>query len=331
MSRPKIKPVVWQPPGVSAPGPREELPSLKLLEVNGAGPEDVLVDEHGHVYTGLEDGRVLRVTEDGRRIDIIADTGGRPLGLEFYPDGQLLVCDAEKGLLLVDRATGKINVLVPRGVESLRVCNNAAVSFDGTVYFSDSSQRFDLKYWRADLFEHSSTGRLLRRTPDGKIDVLLGGLGFANGVALAADESFVAVAQTSCYQVDRVWLDGSRQPDTLVKELPAFPDNISTGSDGLIWIAMASPRNRLLDRVSPMAPVLRRIVWALPEALQPQPQKVAWVRAVDADGQIVHDLGGPSEEFYVATGVRERDGKVYFGSLESRSVAIAEIRPQPPR
>ena len=74
------------------------------------------------------------------------------------------------------------------GRHALRICNNAAVAADGTIYFSDSTQRFDLEYYTADLIEHSGTGRLLRRTPDGEVDVLLDGLHFANGVALAPDQ-----------------------------------------------------------------------------------------------------------------------------------------------
>ena len=36
----------------------------------------------------------------GRRPELLADTGGRPLGIELDPrDGSLVVCDAYRGLL----------------------------------------------------------------------------------------------------------------------------------------------------------------------------------------------------------------------------------------
>src|SRR5262245_28173413 len=125
MRRPKIQPVVWQPPKLGLRSrPKPNLPPLTVLSVNGHGTEDVVVDEKRNVYTGLGDGRILRLTSDGRRLDTIADTRGRPLGLELYPDGRLLVCDAGKGLLLVDRASGAVETLVPSGA-NLRVCNNA--------------------------------------------------------------------------------------------------------------------------------------------------------------------------------------------------------------
>ncbi|MGQ0839733.1 SMP-30/gluconolactonase/LRE family protein [Actinokineospora sp.] len=326
MRRPKIDPVVWRAPRAGL-RPSPSLPPLTVRQVTGSGAEDVLVDERGNVFTGVADGRILRLTPDGRRLDTIADTGGRPLGLELYPDGRLLVCDAGRGLLLVDRAHGVVEVLVPAG-PGLRVCNNAAVAADGTVYFSDSSSRFDLEFWKADLLEHTGTGRLLRRAPDGTVDTLLGDLQFANGVALAPDESCVVVAEMWEYRLHRVWLTGERAgtSDVLADNLPGFPDNIATGSDGLIWIAMANPRDPLLDLLLRLPPVFRRAVWALPPKLQPAEKRVVWTRAIDAaTGATVHDFFGTSPDFHLVTGVREHHGTVYLGSLEEGAIAFFEL------
>lgn len=322
MARPKISPQVWRPPPSPKPDP-DPLPPLKVVQVNGFGAEDVVVDK-GHVFTGVEDGRILRLTPDGRRLDTIADTRGRPLGLELYPDGRLLVCDSKRGLLLVDRQSGEIEVLVPRGPE-LRVCNNAAVAADGTVYFTDSTSRFDLDHWKADLLEHGGTGRLLRRTPDGQVDVLLSGLQFANGVALAPDESWVVVASTGSYRLDRVELPSGRHTP-LDESLPAFPDNIATGSDGLVWIAMASPRIAALDLAHRLHPAVRKAVWALPEPLQVKEKRVVWVRAVDGTtGRVVHDYRSVHPDYHMVTGVREADGVVYVGSLNERAIAYFSL------
>jgi hypothetical protein len=210
-------------------------------------------------------------------------------------------------------------------------CNNADVAIDGTIYFTDSSRRFGIDHWKGDLVEHSGTGRLLRRTPDGAVDVLLGGLQFANGVALAPDESFVAVAETGGYQVQRLWLAGERAGTTevLIENHPGFPDNISTGSDGLIWITIGSRRDAMLDRLHALPPVLRRFVWALPERLQPAPVPTVWVMAVTPDGRIIHDLQAPgTPAFSLVTGVRERQGRVFLGSLTSPSIAFFDLPDQ---
>jgi sugar lactone lactonase YvrE len=328
MRRPKIQPVVWQPPKLGLRSrPKPNLPPLTVLDVNGHSTEDVVVDDKRNVYTGLEGGRILRLTSDGRRLDTIADTRGRPLGIELYLDGRLLVCDSTKGLLLVDRATGAVETLIPSGPD-LRVCNNAAVARDGTVYFTDSTSRFDLRYWVADLLEHSGTGRLLRRDPDGTVETLMSGLHFANGVALAPDESYVVVAQTGAYRLDKLWLTGDKSGkiDILDDNLPAFPDNISLGSDGYIWIALASPRDRLLDQLSKLHPAARKAVWALPERLRPKEKRTVWVRAIDGtNGKVVHEFFGTPDTFHMVTGVREHQGTVYLGSLDERSIATFVI------
>jgi sugar lactone lactonase YvrE len=270
---------------------------------------------------------VLRVGTDGR-VEVVADTGGRPLGIELLGDGRLLVCDARRGLLAVDPAASAVEVLVDRVAgEPMRFCNNAAVAADGTVYFTDSSRRFGIDHWRADLLEHSGTGRLLRRDPGGAVEVLLDGLQFANGVALAADESFVAVAETGAYRLTRLWLTGggAGRTDVLVENLPGFPDNLSCGPTGLIWIALGSPRNPLLDRLHRLHPALRRGVWTLPERLQPKPVRTLWVQAVDAGGAVVHDLQGPGDRYTMVTGVREHQGRLYLGSLAERAVAVLDL------
>lgn len=332
MARPAISPVVWTPPPAPprARRPRgaRPLPPLTVLDVLGRGPEDVLVDDSGRILTGVADGRLLRLTPDGRQVEVLADTGGRPLGLEWLPDGGLLVCDARRGLLRVDPTAGTVLDLVSEvDGHAMRFCNNAAVAPDGTVYFTDSSRHFGIDHWKADLLEHSGTGRLLRRGLSAEVTVLLDGLQFANGVALAPDGSSVVVAETAAYRLTRLWITGPRagQSEVFADNLPAFPDNIATGSDGLVWVAMGSPRDPSLDRLLPRNPLLRKVVWALPERVQPRPQHTVWVYALDADGTVVHDLQAPGERFGFVTGVREVGGRVYLGSLTGDCVAYFDL------
>lgn len=325
--RPSIAPIVWQPPPTRArvAGALSKNYKLQVITVPGTGPEDVVLDDEGGIITGLVDGRILRISEEGRSITTLANTHGRPLGIERMPDGRFLICDARRGLLALEPKSGNVTSLVStvNGAPML-FCNNAAVARDGTIYFSDSSRRFGIDYWRAEVMEHSGTGRLFRLSPDRKIDLLVDGLEFANGVALATDESFVCVAETGAYRLQRYWLTGPKAGKTeiFVDELGGFPDNISTGSDGLVWIALASPRNKLLDFLHPRAPILRRLAWALPEALQPQPVRVVWLLGVDASGQVVHDISYPGHSYHMVTGVREVDGVLYLGSLVENAIAI---------
>jgi sugar lactone lactonase YvrE len=258
---------------------------------------------------------IHRIAPDGR-VEAVADTGGRPLGIELLPGGRLLVCDARRGLLAVDPAGGAIEHLAG----GMRFCNNAAVAADGTIYFSDSSTVHPIEQWRAEMIEVTRTGRLLRRTPDGAITTLRDGLAFANGVALASDESFVAVAETAARTIARHWLTG--RDDFLVEDLPGYPDNIARGSDGLIWVSIASPKTPVVERLQRGPRWLRRRIAGLPRQLQPAPKRTVRVQAYDDDGRLVHDRTGDSTRFHMVTGVREHDGRIWMGSLHEPAVAV---------
>jgi sugar lactone lactonase YvrE len=332
--RPSIHPVVWRPPPIQdrRRWRREPtLPPVRLLRVNGLGPEDVAVTADGQLLTGLDGGKIIRVSPDGRRIEEVVDTDGRPLGIEVLPDGTLLVCDAYLGLLHVDPESGKVDVLVSKDTGTpLEFCNDASVARDGTIYFSDSSARFGFHEWKADLLEHSGTGRLLRRNTDGEVETLLDGLQLANGVALTPDESAVIVAETGAFRLTRRWLTGPRAGtrDVLADDLPGYPWGISCGTDGLIWVAIASPRNRVFDGLSRTPGVLRKAIYALPEPVHPKPVPSVWVLAVDpGTGAVVRDLHGPREwEFLVVTGVREHHGTVFLGSVVTRALAAIDLQ-----
>ena len=301
---------------------------LTVVPVPGPGAEDVLVGDDGSVYTGTEDGAVWRIRDGGARLDRVGTTGGRPLGLEWLPDGRLLVCDARRGLLALDAGSGRVEPLADL-VHGRRMafCNNAAVAADGTIWFTDSSRFYGIDRWKADMVENTTSGRLLRRDVDGSVDVVLDGLRFANGVALAPDESFVAVAETAGRTVVRHWISGDRAgaTDLLADDLPGYPDNIARGSDGLIWVSIASPTDPVLERLMGGPMPLRRAAWRLPAPLQPKPKRTARVVALDADGSLTHDRSFDASRFHMVTGVRGHRGRVWLGSLVEPAVAVFEV------
>jgi len=306
--------------------------NLTVVPIPGAGAEDVVVGTHGPdegaVFTGTEDGAIWRVSHDGSKVDRVADTGGRPLGLEIDLDGRLLVCDAHRGLLRVDPSSGAIEP-VTDSVAGVRMvfCNNAAIAADGTVWFSDSSTRFGVEDWKSDFVQDTRTGRLLRRDPDGTVTAVLDGLAFANGVALARDESYVAVAETGARTVVRQWLTGPKAGtrDLLASDLPGYPDNIARGSDGLIWVTIASPRDPLVERLQRAPMWVRRAVTRIPEKLQPAPKNTVRVQALDDDGRLVHDVDVETDGYHMVTGVREHDGRVWLGSLHEPAIAVVDL------
>jgi sugar lactone lactonase YvrE len=309
--------------------------TFRVFPVPGPGAEDVVVatsgPDEGAVFTGTEDGAILRVSHDGQKVDRVAHTGGRPLGLEIDLDGRLVVCDAHRGLLRVDPASGAVEAVTDSvGGTRMVFCNNAAVASDGTVWFSDSSTRFGVERWKDDFVQNTRTGRLLRLTTDGTVEVVLDGLAFANGVALSSAEDFVCVAESGARTVVRRWLTGNRagMRDLLCSGLPGYPDNIARGSDGLIWVTIASPVDPLVERLQTGPMALRRLVTKIPERLQPKPQRTVRVQAYDDAGTLVHDLDvDPTEHgtaYHMVTGVREHEGRVWMGSLHEPAIAVLD-------
>lgn len=296
-----------------------EFTGTQLIPLTGEGPEDVVLDADGNIYTGLKDGRILRISPDGTAVETIAQIDGRGYGIELYGDSELVVCAGALGLLALDVNSGKTRTLASDGILA---CNNAAVAADGTIYFSDSSTVYEIPMWRHDLGHQTRTGRLLRRDPDGTVTEILGGLHFANGVALAADESFVIVNATGDFQVHRVWLTGpdAGKAELFASDLSGFPDNASTGPDGTIWVAMASPRVKALDLLQRAPRPMRSAVLRLPEGLQPAPARTVGVLGFDSSGKVVQEFGGEIDGFFMLTAVREHDGSLYFGSLVESTV-----------
>lgn len=330
---PSITPQRWTPPPpVPLEGqfaPNTVLDDVELLPV-GPGPEDPLPDGEGGVITGLHDGRIVRLDLESGATRQLAYTGGRPLGLDFDPDGDIVVCDASAGLLRIPRSGGEPEVLVPPGdgPGDVSLANNPAVASDGTVWFTDSTRTRPLEDHVDALLDHAGEGRLLRLDPGGSLDVVKTGMTFANGVTLTADEDAVLVASTGDYTLTRIDLTGDRagQETVLIDPLPGFPDNLSTGPDGTIWLAIPAPRNPAADFLHPRHPVLRRIVEVLPEAVKPSAARIAFVLGLSPDGEVRHNLQGSGERFHYITGVREHDGWLYLGSETHAVTALARIR-----
>lgn len=332
MARTPLRPRRWRPPpdvGLRGPfAPNEAIAHLEVIPLPGSGAEDVAVDAAGEVYTGTREGYVLRISPDGRSVERIAQTGGRPLGIEVHPDGSLIVCDAHRGLLRIDPASGSITeILTAIDGRPMRFTNNCAIARDGTIFFSDSSLHFGIDEFKGDILSHTGTGRLIRRDPDGTVTVLLDDLDFANGVALAEDESFVLVAETGGYRVTRLDLAGpdAGRRSVVIDNLPGMPDNMSTGSEGVFWIALPSTRNRLLDLLLPRPGFLRSAVWAMPERLQPDVSRITWVVGIDGEGDVVRNLQASGKDFHYVTGVREHAGRLYLGSLVEPGIATVAL------
>jgi sugar lactone lactonase YvrE len=324
-----IEPVAWKsPPNPGYTGKfakNERLKGLELFSLGGAhGPEAIALDDKGRIYAATKEGFIVRLQPDGSKPENWADTKGRPLGIVFDKQGNLIVADAYRGLLEIS-PDAKIKVLTAEadGIP-IRYADDLDVAADGKIYFSDASTKFGAKESHGtlesslfDIMEHGGHGRLLvYDSSTGKTSKLLDGLDFANGIALSPDQDYVLVNETGTYRVIKYWIDGPKKgkSEILIEALPSFPDNISTGLNGRFWVAFVSPRNKLLDRFSDK-PFVRKILQRMPKFARPKATVYGHIIAIDGNGKVLEDLQDTNTNYPLNTSVTETKNYLYIGSL----------------
>ena len=268
------------------------LEQIAVGDVNG--PEAIAFDGNGLMYTANEDGRIIVLNRDGSNPQDYAQTGGRPLGLKFDLQGNLIVADAFQGLLSID-TTGQITVLSTSfaGVPFM-LTDDLDIGSDGTIYFSDASSLNSLGNHTNDWGQPN--GRLLSYNPNTDVtNLLLDNLYFANGVALSHDESYLLVNESAVNHVRRYWLTGpnSGQTDVFsnVNQFQGLPDNITYNDDSLFWVATF------------FGPVI----------------------ALDNNGQIVYQLNFNSNLLTENTSAIQYNDTLYLGTLHDSLIGKIPI------
>ncbi|VVP82630.1 hypothetical protein PS918_02449 [Pseudomonas fluorescens] len=322
-----VRPVAWTPPPAPSltSGPYADNQRLKGMERVGAadidGPEALLL-EGDMLITGLHDGRLIRTSLDGKVTKVLADTGGRPLGLARHPNGLLVIADAVKGLLSLDAQGRLVALTTAAGGVPLGFTDDVAIDKSGHyAYFSDASSRFGYGRDGEAILEHGGDGRLLRYDfQTGKTSVLLDKLEFANGVALGPEDDFVLVNETGAYRITRYWLNGPKAGthDLLIDNLPGLPDNLSFNGRDRFWVALYAPRNALLDATA-AHPFIRKMITRAMTVLPKPVEKRAFALGLDLEGKVIANLqDGSSGNYSPITTVREYGEWLYFGSLKAQ-------------
>jgi sugar lactone lactonase YvrE len=319
-----IDPAAYTPPkapelsGVLAPNTLlQKAELLALGKING--PEEVAVDRQERAYGGTQDGQIMRLWPDGK-LEVFAETKGRPLGLQFDKQENLIVCDSYKGLLSID-PQGKMKVLVTSAEGGpFKFTDALDIASDGIIYFTDASSKYKQDEYLYDLLESKPHGRFLSYDPvTGQVKVLLKDLYFANGVALSQQEDFVLVNETYRYRIVRYWLKGPKAGthEIFIDNLPGFPDNISSNRKGTFWLALFTVRNEMMDKLHPSA-FLKAQMSKLPKAFWPKPKPYGFVLSLDENGKITQSLHEPTgQHLKEITSAREYGGYLYLGSLHN--------------
>jgi gluconolactonase len=252
--------------------------AIERFEVFASGldhPECLAFDREGQLWAGGEAGQVYRIDPSGK-VDTIATLGGFTGGIALSPlDDRPYVCNPSLGVVRIE-PDGRHTVFARGAAGHTLVCPNYPV-FDrrGRLYVSDSGN------WK------KANGLLLCYEPDGSGRVLGGPFGYANGLALTADEHALFMAESDTGRVFR--FDLTETGDLGRCELYAdsvgrLPDGLALDADGNLYVACYAS-----DEIWRVAPTRAKMLlgWDHHAILLGRPTNLAW--------------GGPSlDVLYVA-------------------------------
>jgi sugar lactone lactonase YvrE len=324
-------PVAYEPPmKPSADGlyaANEKLrSSLLLAKGKLLGLESLDVDKEGIVYGGDSEGNIVKVNRLGE-ITILANTGGRPLGVQFDGRGNLIIADAYKGLLSLSKSKELTTLVSSFDDKPFRFTDDLDIAKDGKIYFSDASI-YEQKDYLFDLLESRPHGRVFVYDPITKsTTLLLDGLYFANGIALSKNEDFLLVNETYRYKITKLWLKGPKKGNTeeFIANLPGFPDNITRNEKGEFWVALFTVRNDRMDKMHP-SPLMKNLISRLPRFLWPKPEPYGYLIQLNEKGEVIQTVQDPGGKILkeVTSGIQKGD-ELFIGSLYNDRIGIYKM------
>lgn len=190
-------------------------------------PECCAFDRDGNLWADGEAGQLYRIDATGK-VETVANLGGFCCGIAISPDDQsLFVCVSGVGVV---RATkdGKHDVFATHaGSHKIVAPNFLLFDHRGQLYVTDSGN------WM------KRNGYLIRIATDGSGQVIAGPLGYANGLALSADEKHLFMVESDSESVLRytIGADGQLGPAAVYAEqVGRFPDGLALDSDGNLYV-----------------------------------------------------------------------------------------------
>lgn len=198
--------------------------------------ECVAVHPDGTVWAGGEAGQIYKISEDGKDIQEVANTGGFVLGIAFSPDcSWLAVCDLKnKCVWKLDLSTYVLEKFAT-GAEgqSLSIPNYAVFDSTGKLYVSDSGA-FRQVNGKIYCFNPDGTGCIWHNGP----------FNFANGMCLSKDEKLLYVVCTWLPGVEKIAIsdDGTAGERSVVVTMPeTCPDGIAFDEAENLYISCYAP------------------------------------------------------------------------------------------
>lgn len=303
------------------------------------GPEDVIIDRQDRVYGSTRDGNIIRFSGPNlEKREIFAHIGGRPLGMQFDKDENLIVCVAGMGVYGVkpDGEVFKVTDETNRtwyklnDDSRLRMADDLDIAPDGKIYFSDCTTRYEMTTNALDIIEGRPNGRLVVYDPETKkTETLITHFYFPNGICVSHDGQSVLIASTTLCKIYRYWIGGPRKGEleVAIDQLPGNPDNINRASDGTYWLALVGIRTPTFDLAARKPGFRRRMVKQVPadEWLAPGLNHGCVLRFNEA-GDILESYWDPTGISHsTLTSMREHKGYLYLGGLENNRIGRVKL------
>lgn len=260
---------------------KDDLNQQPRFEVFARGldhPECVAIDREGNVWAGGEAGQIYRIDQAGA-VTTVATLGGFNAGVAFSPlDHALYVCNTKLGLFR-GNADGQYSFFATQAGDHKLICPNYLV-FDrrGRLYVSDSGK------WK------DRNGCILRFDERGEGQVLGGPFGYANGLALSADERWLFMAESDTDRVLRFQLTaaGDLGPaEVYADSVGRLPDGLALDEAGNLYVGCYASDD--IWRISPSRE-RTRLAWDHHAILLSRPTNLAWGGA-NRDVLYVANLG----------------------------------------
>jgi ribose transport system permease protein len=303
------------------------------------GPEDVILDRQDRLYGSTRDGNIIRFSgERFEKREVFAHIGGRPYGMQFDKDENLIVCVGGMGVYGV-KPSGEVFMVADETSRSwtklnddsrIRMADDLDIAPDGKIYFSDCTTRYEASNYPLEVVEGRPNGRVLCYDPaTGTTRKLIKSFYFPNGVCIAHDGGSVLIASTTDCRVYRHWLAGpdSGKTQILIDQVPGNPDNINRASDGNYWLALVGIRTPSFDLSMRKAAFRRRMAKQVPldEWLGPN-LNYGCVVKFDEAGNILETFWDPTGTSHASvTSIREHKGYLYLGGIENNRIGRIKL------
>jgi ribose transport system permease protein len=303
------------------------------------GPEDVILDRQDRLYGSTRDGNIIRFSGTNfERREVFAHIGGRPLGMQFDKDENLIVAVAGMGVYGV-RPSGQVYKVTDETHRTwyklnddsrLRMADDLDIAPDGKIYFSDCTTRYEMTTNTLDVMEGRPNGRLVCYDPlTKKTWTVLNHFYFPNGICVSHDGKSVLIASTSLCKVFRYWVSGPNKGtlEVLIDDLPGLADNINRASDGNYWLALVGIRSPAFDLAMRNPGLRLRMVKQVPidEWLAPGMNHGCVLKFTER-GEVLGSWWDPSGVSHsTLTSMREHKGYLYLGGLENNRIGRIKL------